>query len=134
MAEYDPITVARLWSKVSIPRSPRHAEMCWEWRGSRVRGYGQLKVNGHPLRAHRMAYELVCGAVPDGLMVLHSCDNPKCCNPAHLRAGTAADNYQDAVERGRTLIGTGVTPDVLARRAHRAKIRKSRKKSAAAAS
>lgn len=101
MADYDPIDVAHLWSKVRIPDAPRHENMCWEWRGSLSKGYGQIKVNGRPLRAHRMAYEVAKGDIPEGMHILHSCDNPKCCNPAHLRPGTHQENMDDMQARGR---------------------------------
>ena len=105
MAAYDPITVAHLWSKVHIPDAPRHELMCWQWRGSTAKGYGQMKAGGKVLRAHRMAYEIVHGDIPVDLHVLHSCDNPLCCNPAHLRAGTPKDNAADMIERGRNYQG-----------------------------
>jgi DNA-binding XRE family transcriptional regulator len=59
-------------------------------------------VGSRPRRgAHRVAYEFGVGPIPDGLFVLHECDNPKCCNPAHLRVGTQAENIRQCVERGR---------------------------------
>jgi hypothetical protein len=59
-----------------------------------------------PLRSHRFAYELEHGPIPDGLFVLHRCDNRKCCNPKHLFIGTQADNMHDMDAKGRR-----VTPD-----------------------
>ena len=71
---------------------------CWEWQGSRLpSGYGRL---GHRY-VHRAMYEVSHGPIPDGLFVLHACDNPPCCNPDHLRVGTAKDNSRDAVDRKR---------------------------------
>lgn len=55
--------------------------------------------------AHRVAYELINGPIPEGLMVRHKCDNPPCCNPSHLTTGTAKDNAQDAVSRHRASTG-----------------------------
>jgi DNA invertase Pin-like site-specific DNA recombinase len=52
-----------------------------------------------------VVYELTVGPIPEGLFVLHSCDNPPCCNPAHLRAGTQKENIEDAVERDRLARG-----------------------------
>lgn len=92
--------LARFWSKVEV----RGPDDCWEWRGVRYsNGYGIIIVKNHKrVMTHRVAYELANGPIPDGMHVLHSCDNPPCCNPAHLRVGTAQENYQDARLRGRT--------------------------------
>jgi hypothetical protein len=74
------------------------SDECWPWLGSRtVNGYGRLGNR----YAHRLVYEQEVGPIPDGLNVLHSCDNPPCVNPRHLRVGTQADNARDALERGR---------------------------------
>lgn len=82
-------------------RSP-HPTGCWTWVGAvHANGYGVILANGRQVGAHRAAYELAKGSVPPGLMVLHSCDNPVCVNPDHLRAGTHDDNMRDKVERGR---------------------------------
>ena len=103
---YLPRVVAAFWSKVDV-RPPRLGrEVCWPWRAARDRyGYGQFKpvFGASPRRAHRVAWEIfnTCD-VPDGLSILHSCDNPWCCNPAHLRPGTHSDNMNDKVRRGRS--------------------------------
>jgi hypothetical protein len=76
---------------------------CWEWIGPRTdRGYGHLVINKKNKRAHRVAYELAVGPIPAGLVVMHRCDNPPCCNPAHLSVGTVAENNADAARKGRT--------------------------------
>lgn len=79
---------------------------CWLWQGSKLpRGYGKfhpaLRVN---IYAHRFAWELEHDrSVPEGLDVMHSCDNPSCVNPAHLSAGTRDDNMQDCAAKGRSV-------------------------------
>jgi hypothetical protein len=89
----------RFWSKV------RTGEGCWEWTGSlEVGGYGIIGASRHHAarRAHRVAWELRNRApVPDGLDVLHHCDNRRCVNPDHLYVGTDSDNARDRVMRGR---------------------------------
>lgn len=98
MADLTPIELARFWSRMD------HANdfHCWEWRGRKSPGgYGRY---GSAM-AHRLAYELIKGPIPEGLLVRHTCDNPGCCNPKHLLVGTHKDNSQDAVRRGRHLTG-----------------------------
>lgn len=64
-------------------------------------GYGDLNVNGRHLKAHRLSWEFHFGQIPDGLKVLHTCDNPPCCNPGHHFTGTDADNSADMMSKGR---------------------------------
>lgn len=76
---------------------------CWEWMGTRDhRGYGESRINRKRHAAHRMAWEAVNGPVPEGMGVLHRCDNPPCCNPAHLFVGDQVANMRDARAKGRT--------------------------------
>lgn len=85
---------------------------CWEWPGAdNGAGYGYVRIGGKSFLVHRLSYERVNGRVPDGLLVLHSCDNRRCCNPAHLRVGDYADNMRDAVERGRHRPGKRLTQE-----------------------
>jgi hypothetical protein len=75
---------------------------CWEWVRSRNEdGYGQITFRGESTRAHRAAYEIHKGAVPQGRVVRHTCDNRACVNPDHLLLGSQQDNIQDMVRRGR---------------------------------
>lgn len=80
---------------------------CWRWTGaSMVSGYGFMRVAGKRRYTHRMAMERALGhEIPPKRNVLHSCDNPPCVNPAHLRLGTQADNMSDCAKRARTTRG-----------------------------
>lgn len=95
----------RFWEKVDRAGGP---EACWPWRSGTDRdGYGRFTVS-RSLRgtgAHRMAYELCVGEIPDGMCVCHACDNPLCCNPSHLFIGTNADNVLDRHTKGRDATG-----------------------------
>lgn len=79
---------------------------CWPWNGPRNKdNYGTLRAVTVPTRlAHRLAYILTHGSIPNDLKIRHSCDNPPCCNPRHLIAGTQLENIADMVERGRSKI------------------------------
>jgi hypothetical protein len=79
---------------------------CWEWRkGTDKDGYGRTRFNGKNAIAHRAAYQILVGPIPAGMCLLHNCDNPACCNPAHLLPGTQKLNYEDARQKGRASIG-----------------------------
>lgn len=104
---WKPITTASdvFWLYVVKGESP---DDCWQWTGhteSTRLGYGRFKFNLTQYRAHRFSYELHYGPVPEGLMVLHSCHNPACTNPRHLRAGTQMDNTLDRILAGRSATG-----------------------------
>ena len=71
---------------------------CWEWQGNKsTDGYGCWSGK----RVHRCLYSVQHGPIPDGLIIMHRCDNRSCCNPAHLELGTVADNNKDMMLKGR---------------------------------
>lgn len=75
---------------------------CWIWiGGTRSDGYGQLSISGKTKVAHRVAYELYVGEIPEGMNVCHTCDVKSCVNPNHLFLGTQSDNMYDCVNKGR---------------------------------
>lgn len=75
---------------------------CIEWQGCRNKdGYGEFMTRPQKWRAHRAAWSLANGDIPAGMNVLHSCDNPRCVNVAHLRLGDQSDNLRDAYSRDR---------------------------------
>jgi predicted XRE-type DNA-binding protein len=82
--------------------TPGSPDECWPWQaGTNRNGYGVFTHQHEYYYAHRVSYEFYHGPIPEGLGVLHSCDNPICCNPYHLRAGTQKDNAFDMVSGGR---------------------------------
>lgn len=94
---------ARFWSRVDV----KSVDECWPWKQSCFRGgYGQWKLRGRNLKAHRIAYALTFGDDPTRL-VLHSCDNPPCCNPAHHFLGDEAANSADCKNKGRLNTAAG---------------------------
>lgn len=84
---------------------------CWEWQGATKNfGYGYITIGSRKdgsrktITTHRAMYIATHGEIPNGLWVLHHCDNPKCINPEHLYAGTREDNTRDRESRGRNKI------------------------------
>jgi hypothetical protein len=73
---------ARFWAKVE------KTDTCWVWSAAKISGYGAFKLDGRAIRAHRFAYELLVGPVPEGLPLDHLCRNRACVNPAHLEPVT----------------------------------------------
>lgn len=112
--QYTTDVTTRFWAKV------HKTDTCWLWTASTTRyGYGRLQVSGHALLAHRIAYALAHGSLPDDLLVCHHCDTPACVRPDHLFLGTYADNRIDCIRKGRASSGdrhwTHITPDRIAR-------------------
>ena len=94
----------RFWGRVA-KGAPNE---CWEWPGTGgPHGYGVFRVGSlrdgtrSQVLAHRFAYHDANGGIPSGKHILHGCDNPKCVNPAHLRAGTHQDNMAEKIAKGR---------------------------------
>lgn len=121
MAALSPIIIARFWSKVAVGRDTE----CWPWKGaSGAKGYGRFNLDDRLELAHRLAYQIFHGEIDagngyHGTVILHRCDNPACCNPAHLREGSHADNMKDMCEKGRQIpsrieAGTMLPADIVA--------------------
>jgi len=94
----------KFWKRVDRKGS----DDCWLWMGARDprinKNYGLINLGNRyskQIRAHRLSYIIHNGPIPEGLYVLHHCDNPPCVNPAHLHVGTQKDNVHEAIQRGR---------------------------------
>jgi len=87
------------WSKVDRSGG---CDACWQWVGKKdKRGYGKVCIGCKDVLTHRLAYILTKGSIPKEMVICHTCDNPPCCNPKHLSAGTHKDNVADAIAKGR---------------------------------
>lgn len=77
---------------------------CWLWTGAPFRtgmGYGQASMGRRPVAAHRIAWLLTYGDIPEDVNILHQCDRPLCCRPDHLFSGDQSDNMKDMADKGR---------------------------------
>jgi hypothetical protein len=98
----------RFWEKVEYGTCD--PDECWEWTAATRQGYGVFRLGDSTINAHRLAYELTNGIRPgesDAEHIRHHCHNRRCCNPAHLAPGTAADNIRDDATDYRTVLTPG---------------------------
>lgn len=100
----NPSVIDRFWKAVDI----RNEHECWEWKKMRNdAGYGLMRIGSAKdgsrkiERAHRISYVIHNGVINNGMYIMHSCDNPSCVNPFHLKEGTPRQNTQDSINKGR---------------------------------
>lgn len=101
--EWTQVHAKRFWSSI------RKSDQCWEWTAGRFSGgmrYGQFRVGKKKVKAHRFSWLMHFGEIPEGMRVLHKCDNPICVRPDHFFLGTDRDNIADCVAKGRSRNGS----------------------------
>jgi hypothetical protein len=91
------------WNRIPVlERYVVSSAGCWEWQGYILNsGYGHVQVDKRRYSAHRYFWQELVGPIPDGLILCHHCDNPRCVNPAHIFVGTHLDNSLDCSQKGR---------------------------------
>lgn len=100
--KYNTDAEKRFWSKVN---KTEDVETCWTWKGTPSKdGYGQFKYHCKHKRPNRFLWESLHGTIPEGMIIMHSCDNPSCVNPEHLNLGTHQDNAIDREKKKRRKI------------------------------
>jgi hypothetical protein len=94
--------------RVAISVDKRGDDECWPWLGLLDQdGYGEFGFKKKKYKSHRAVLELKDGPIPRGIVAMHSCDNRPCCNPAHISGGTAEDNNNDRIAKGRSVGAKG---------------------------
>lgn len=98
MPPFVPVEI-RLKNKIDM-KTP---DVCWNWKSAKNKqGYGMICIDRKGVLAHRVAYSIFKGEIPPGMCVMHTCDNPSCCNPYHLRTGTVLENNADRHQKNRS--------------------------------
>lgn len=102
------MTLNQLLQGMGTLYEPEPNTGCWLWtHGAFNDGYGSVWINGRDLRTNRAMWKAVHGSIPKGMLVLHKCDTPMCCNPDHLFLGTQKDNIVDMYRKGRGVDNRG---------------------------
>jgi len=100
----NPEAVKRFWAKINKDGStqPHMDSPCWLWTAGKFPdGYGSFRLQGRMTLAHRVAWIIENGPIPNGACILHQCDNPGCCRPSHCKPGTHSENMNDRDDKGR---------------------------------
>lgn len=100
---------SRFFKKVKIDS----VTQCWEWQSNKSCGYGNFYYKKRQWKAHRISYIYYIGEIPEGMNVLHSCDNPGCVSPFHIFIGTQLDNMHDMIKKGRYVPTTNMNTHLI---------------------